>query len=238
MLSALVLQRHTDRVQRSAQLPLTRVSLLCGPNGSGKSTVLDALNDLITGKPPFPDHDWTTSNVPIVPVGAAKAIFCFSFERDNPRTVDLRWAHSGAAPAAVVSRCRSHGQSNYALLSAAFDNEAFDVMVLDEPEAALDLDGLLQLRELLMSTDKQVLLATHSPLLLSLKGEQEVSILEFGPQPGYAERVLQAYVGVLRGERVARVPRLELADEGDDSDTREDARGFLVKRVRRPLTRS
>jgi predicted ATPase len=73
---------------------------------------------------------------------------------------------------------RSHGEGFLELLETKFNGYGFYLM--DEPEAPLSFTstlGLLGRLDLLRSTDAQVVVATHSPLLTALPG---ATILELG----------------------------------------------------------
>jgi len=195
-------------------VPLTRVTFLCGPNGSGKSTFVDGITELIHGQPSFLEREWTRENAPALVEGTGKAVLTFSFEKDNPRTARGHNVSAGVAATMFFAGQQSHGQSNYAHLGWAFAHEDFDVMVLDEPEAALDLDGLLWLRGMLLSTSKQVILATHSVLLLSLHEKPDVSVQLFGTEPNYVSRLIASYQAAVTGKRIPkskkRLPRPEI----------------------------
>lgn len=240
MLSQLELKHHLVRVMREPMIPLTRVTMLAGPNGSGKSTVLDALQELILNPS---RKEWTRETAPILVQGDCKAVYCLNFEKDNPRTTDPRYLKSGAYGAALISRFRSHGQSNYQLLCDSFDSDLFDVMVLDEPECALDLDGLIMLRERLISTKKQIIMATHSPMLLSLYATDDVSVQAFGPETDYLHRVLRTYRdAIMLGAIEEAMPRLRLDPEMEASKGQKKSRSKatpkgLTSREPRPLER-
>ena len=216
MLTLITLKKDTERVIRDASIPLTRVTFLCGPNGSGKSTVIDAIDEFINRVPR--DGGWTAEKAPIQIEGSAQAVLIYSMEKDNPRTLA-----GYDAPAAMVVRKiwaveRSHGQSNYSTLEDVFQMPDFDVMVLDEPESALDLDGLLWLRIMLMSTDKQVILATHSPVLLSLLGSPNVSVQNFG-EINYDQRLLASFSAACSGKTIPAMKK-RLKPVSEDSTCR------------------
>jgi predicted ATPase len=73
---------------------------------------------------------------------------------------------------------KSHGQCNMAFFASRFGIEG--LYLLDEPESALSPRKQLELRELLIRASQservQFIVATHSPILLSLPG---ASILSF-----------------------------------------------------------
>lgn len=172
-----------------------RVNILCGPNGCGKSTVLKALFP----QPKKRDGMWADNNI-------EEAIFLdtikvrvqttggmvrrFDFEANNPRVQrgyglmeprDFAMsAHRGAA------RAMSHGESQKKLFDNLLSSEAVygAMILLDEPEQALDIDGLVHLREILRGARSQFIIATHSPLLIL---EPQFNIIEM--VPGYQDKI-------------------------------------------------
>lgn len=210
MITKLTLMRDKERVQRDPCLATTKVTILCGPNGSGKSTFLDALHALINGRPTN-GKQWTAETAPLLVEGDAQAVMTFSFERDNPRMLNGHNLEAGQVVMRMLSNERSHGQSNFGQLEAAFEHPVVDVLVLDEPESALDLDGLLWLREKILATDKQVIIATHSIAILSLVGKSEdISVHSFGKEEAYFERLIASYHAISTGKRVLK-PKKRLA---------------------------
>jgi predicted ATPase len=76
---------------------------------------------------------------------------------------------------------RSHGESFLAVLRHRFDEQG--VYFLDEPEAALSFQsclGLLALLDTMRREGSQVLVATHSPLLVTLPGATLFELDEAG----------------------------------------------------------
>lgn len=206
---------HLSRMQHDAGIPLTRVTLLAGPNGSGKSTALDALRDLVFGH----GRTWQGHDIPVQVEGTCQALFFLSSEFDNPRLHSLRGPdgrpkHTQRFTPIETIRCldageMSHGQSNYREMEGAFTDDRFDVVVMDEPENALDLDGLGWLASQIRTTEKQVIVATHNPILLSLMNEPGGSVQVFGTNPEYATRVLDVYGQVIAGNAFGKVQTRE-----------------------------
>lgn len=212
MLTKITVQKNKDRMKRDCTFPLTRITLLCGPNGSGKSTCLDAARDLVN-KHPLDNmgREWTRETAPAIIEGEAKGIMTFSFERDNPRMLQGSNHDAREVVMMMLSRERSHGQSNFDKLQGAFENPSIDVMILDEPESALDLDGILWLRAQLLATDKQVVIATHNMAILSLIGQHDdVSMQIFGEEDGYYERLKASYLALCSDKKVPK-PKKRLA---------------------------
>lgn len=148
------------------------INVLVGPNGSGKSTVLRIIRD----------RDWAkrhgcqiwregpgdrNGNVPWV---------AFDGEQDNPR------AKHGMGPYQFVNVDGSHGQVQrrvYAFLTSRIERGC--VVLLDEPEVGLDMDGVDAMIRLITSrTDCQWIIASHDFQVWAIPGGQVVELV-----PGY-----------------------------------------------------
>lgn len=166
------------------------VTFLVGENGSGKSTIVEALAAGYSRR----GHAGAEENV----VGPAESV------EDSP----LRWhlwldTDPMASPAGFVLRAelmhgylagvspprgtttgyneRSHGESFLALIRDRFADIGF--YLLDEPEAALSFTaqlGLLGLLGDMVAEGSQVVVATHSPLLIALPGATIWELGEWG----------------------------------------------------------
>ena len=136
----------------------TGVNLLVGPNGSGKSTVLEAIYEKSCR--PFSYAEVETSG----PVG----VYYFDLEKGNVRTKNTL-DNDGLAGFQVMSHFRSHGQVNKDLVKGLLDSEKIrdGVSMLDEPDQALDYDGIISLSSWLSrSKAKQIIVSVHNPLLV------------------------------------------------------------------------
>lgn len=171
------------------------VTFLLGENGSGKSTLLEA----IAAKYPREGHFTPFAHV----VGPT------SSREDSPLGRHLRCdVHKHASPAGFFLRAemmhaflshvddnehergswggermqaRSHGESFLAVLRHRFDEVG--VYFLDEPEAALSFRsslGLLALLDTMAREGSQVIVATHSPLLVALPGATKLQLDDEG----------------------------------------------------------
>lgn len=161
------------------------VTFLLGENGSGKSTLIEAIAATYDRRGHFTPH----ANV-IGPGGSRE---------DSPLSNHIKCeTHKHASPAGFFLRAemmhsflsavddneneraswgnesmqeRSHGESFLAVLRHRFDEVG--VYFLDEPEAALSFRsslGLLSLLNTMANEGSQVIVATHSPLLVALPG--------------------------------------------------------------------
>lgn len=163
-----------------------RVTFFVGENGTGKSTVLEAIAALCG----FPveggsqDHVRTTTEsdaanaladamrpswLPRVRTGfflRAESFFGLAGYVDEVGDVGL----SGGKEL----REQSHGESVLALLSHRLGDMERSVILMDEPEAALSPSRQLAFLGLLRQWDaaetNQIIIATHSPIILSYPG--------------------------------------------------------------------
>lgn len=166
----------------------TPVTFLVGENGSGKSTLLEAVAECCGFNPEggsrdhhravFEDRsplaqalrlEW----MPKVIEGfflRAESFFNFASYLEGTQT-DFR-AYGGTS-----LHQQSHGESFLALFTDRFEQGIF---ILDEPEAALSpqrqLSFLRILHDLAASGGAQFLIATHSPMLLTLPGATVLSL--------------------------------------------------------------
>lgn len=189
---------HLPIFQATNEVELNRrVVFFVGENGSGKSTLLSAIaraagihiwehadrsrghvNPHEERLAECLDLRWRDGDKP-------GAFFSAENFRDFAERLDA-WAASDPGLYSYFGGSslteKSHGQCNMAFFASRFGIEG--LYLLDEPESALSPRKQLELRELLIraaeSERAQFIVATHSPLLLSLPG---ASILSFdGPR--------------------------------------------------------
>ena len=170
------------------------VTFLVGENGSGKSTLVEALAAI------YPRGGHATPS--------ARVVGPDSSEEDSPLAFHLRpQLNRMASPAGFFLRAeamhtflaavdaadearawggqkmqqQSHGESFLAVLRHRFDEPG--VYFLDEPEAALSFQSslaLLSLLDTMRREGSQVIVATHSPLLVALPGATLLELSERG----------------------------------------------------------
>jgi predicted ATPase len=174
------------------------VTFLVGENGSGKSTLVEALAAV------YPRRGFATPYAD--KLGPAES------SEDSPLMYHLRArTHPRASPAGFFLRAeamhqylagidtdlqqagawdgeqlatRSHGESFLAVLRHRFGEVG--VYFMDEPEAALSFRSCLALIALLdemRAEGSQVIVATHSPLLVALPGAALLELGEWGIRP-------------------------------------------------------
>jgi len=127
-------------------------NLLIGPNGSGKSTLFE----LLTVNPKC-----THKSADVVISGGN--FFAFDFEKHNPRKKSYF-----DNPSDIVMRFKSHGESNKAILDMLKTDSCKDyIVLLDEPEQALDVKGIANFRKIVQKTKaSQMIIITHHPFLI------------------------------------------------------------------------
>jgi predicted ATPase len=175
------------------------VTFLIGENGAGKSTLVEAIAVAAGFNPEGGSQDFRFAT------RATESSLgdCLTLTRgiSKPRTGFFLRAESYYNVASEIERLgeksirhygghspheRSHGESFLDLVTHRFGPHG--LYILDEPEAALSVRGCLALvarMAQLAAEDCQLIVATHSPILLSLPG---AAILEVG-EDGAVERV-------------------------------------------------
>jgi predicted ATPase len=180
-------------VQETARLALDApVTFFAGENGSGKSTLLRALahrcgihiwedsERTSASRNPFTerlyeciDVRWTDGSMP-------GSFFAAEIFRNFAELVDA-WAASDPGLLAYFGGSslteKSHGQCNMAFFESRFRIPG--LYLLDEPESALSPRRQLELLRIIAEAsgrgDAQFIVATHSPLLMSLPGSRILS---------------------------------------------------------------
>ncbi|GAA4972341.1 AAA family ATPase [Actinoplanes utahensis] len=195
----------------------TPVTLLAGDNGSGKSTLIEAIAVAAGFNPEggSTSFDFATratesslgEHLTLVRNAGRRPRTGFFLRAESFYNVateierlDVTASYGGVSP-----HQRSHGESFLDLAAHRFGPGG--LYLLDEPEAALSVQGclalLLRIADL-VAAGSQFVIATHSPILLACPG---ATILEIGPGGAVAE------VPFDRAEPVA-MTRAFLADPG------------------------
>lgn len=159
------------------------LNLLAGPNGSGKSTILRVVRDETFGdNNGCQVHRTGERNLEWV---------AFDSEQDNTR------ARGGMGPLQFVNAAGSHGEvqkRTYHYISERLQPGM--LMLLDEPEAAMDLDGVNRLSGIITARkDVQWVVATHSPFLWGMARLPGAKLIEL--RPGYVQAAMARYRGML-----------------------------------------
>lgn len=178
------------------------VTILVGENGTGKSTLIEAIAVAYGFNPEggtknfnFATHAthsglWEYLSLVKSPRRARDGFFlrAESFYNVASNIDDLDAEGGLGAPVidsygGISLHEQSHGESFLALVRSRFSGHG--VYILDEPEAALSpmrLMTLISEMQRLVRTDSQLILATHSPILMTFPGAQVLQIDENGMQ--------------------------------------------------------
>jgi predicted ATPase len=217
-------------VQGLGELPFGAVTVLAGDNGSGKSTVIEAIA-VATGfnaegggrNLRFETHATHSELAEWLHLRWAKRPSWGWFLRAE--TFYGMATHIANDPELQKLKtpfpelhARSHGQSFLALADSRFADRGLYLM--DEPESALSIQGQMRLLRLVhdgVARGAQFVLATHSPLLMSLPGALIYELSDDGIERVAYDEVRA--VGLWR-TFMANPDRLldPLLSEDDDSD--------------------
>lgn len=165
----------------------TPVTILTGENGSGKSTLLEALATLAgfatTGGGAWAGENDTAENSPVALANRLRAGWLPKMKKG--------WFLK-AQSFAEVSRqtaggylSMSHGEGFSNMIGDRMRGQG--VYLLDEPEAALSpsrqVELLVFLSEIQQRADAQVIMATHSPILMAVPNATLLQITHRGIGP-------------------------------------------------------
>ena len=167
-------------------IPLIRfgpgVNVLAGPNGSGKSTILRVLRD----------RDWAQSQECEVHREGDRNLewVAFDGEQDNPRFKKDR------GPLQFVDSVGSHGQVQRRVFRFLEERLApGNLVLMDEPEAALDIDGAFSLRRMVETrSDVQWIIASHHPAIWRMPSAQIIEL-----HPGHVGRTMELWRSAVCG---------------------------------------
>ncbi|MEU4624123.1 AAA family ATPase [Actinoplanes sp. NPDC023801] len=172
----------------------TPVTLLCGDNGSGKSTLIEAIAVAAGFNPEGgttafnfatrPTESSLGGHLTLVRTAGRKPRTGFFLRAESYYNVATEIERLGVTGSygGVSPHQRSHGESFLDLVAHRFGPGG--LYLLDEPEAALSVQGclalLLRIADL-VADGSQFVIATHSPILLACPG---ATILEIGAGGG------------------------------------------------------
>lgn len=173
------------------------ITLLAGENGSGKSTILEAIAEAIGFAPEGGELE-RLGALPAVPRSVLKGALHPVLTDTRPRNGYYLRAESFFNVAALIDsdstlspdvslyggvplHQQSHGESFLALAANRFGRDG--LYLLDEPEAALSVAGVLALVAIIdraAAEGAQFIVATHSPILLVCPGARIYELDETG----------------------------------------------------------
>ena len=156
------------------------VNILAGPNGSGKSTILRVMRD----------RDWAQENeCQSWREGEANLEWvAFDGEQDNPRF------KPGRGPLQFISHVGSHGEVQKRVYAFLYERiEPGMLVMLDEPEAALDMAGISQLIAYIAQRgDVQWVIASHHPAIWKIPGARLIEL-----RPGHVKQMIAVWQGLV-----------------------------------------
>jgi predicted ATPase len=175
------------------------VTILVGENGTGKSTLLEAIAVAVGFNPEgggrnftFSTNDshselWKYIETPMsfMPRDGyflrAESLYNLASDIDEMDGVPSFDPPIIQSYGGVSLHKQSHGESFMALISNRFGGEG--LYILDEPEAALSPMRLLSLLseiDRLVNADSQIIIATHSPILMAYPKAEIIELSEDG----------------------------------------------------------
>lgn len=176
-----------------APLMLTRpIALITGENGAGKSTLVEAIAVAAGANPEGGSRHARFSTTP---ESASQLAHHLTITRSaNPRDVFFLRGETYAGLARYHASLRedplahlpelSHGQGLMHLVRTRFG--AGSLVLLDEPEDGLSVFAQLELLGIawhLGQAGAQLVISTHSPILLGIPGAQLIEVSEHGITP-------------------------------------------------------
>ena len=176
------------------------ITIIVGENGTGKSTLLEGIavlagyNEAGGGKGYMPvDHSRAIEVMGGTLSQALRASWLpkitngwfFRAESFFPvaRYLDLMARESGGVPPDFLSH--SHGEGFLRFFKERCQRQG--IFIFDEPESALSPSRQIEFLKLLQVMDRsghcQVIMATHSPLLMAYPGAQLLQLTKYGLDP-------------------------------------------------------
>ena len=176
------------RQLREEGLDLAPATVLVGPNGSGKSTIVEAIAMAFglsgEGGSIHARHATRPSESPLwqdLVLARSGGKRWGYFLRAESMHGLLTYLERDAGDGEGL-HARSHGESFIDVVLSRFDSPG--LYLLDEPESALSFDSSLSLLshllDLLREGGRQVVMATHSPILAALPGAVVLELDEEG----------------------------------------------------------
>lgn len=178
------------------------VTMLVGENGTGKSTLLEGIAVAFGFNPEGGSRNYSFStNDTHSPLGDKLLLTKSDYPEDgfflraeslyNAATYleELDEIKTFAPPLAPAYggkslHCQSHGESFLSIVQNRFRGNG--LYILDEPEAALSPKRLLTLMteiDRLVKHNSQLIIATHSPILMAFPGAEILELSESGISP-------------------------------------------------------
>lgn len=154
------------------------INILAGPNGCGKTSLIEAIKHEIEIADSTVARIIRDASVPV------------TFYSGEVATVKLSHKAS-ASDGDMTARHESHGQGLRAYLESLRNIDGEHVVVMDEPETALDFFAVADLcQTIAMKSDTvQFIISSHHPLVFTMKNANTINMSR--EEGNYANRVLQ-----------------------------------------------
>lgn len=168
------------------------ITVIVGENGAGKSVLLESVaeafgfpleggslaeqRESIEGKSALGDYLQLVR-------GASRTRDGLFFRAETAHSFQDFLASRGSDRGKALLN-QSHGESSLALIGSSTVGQG--LWILDEPESGLSFQGQLTLLQLLLDhvrAEGQVILCTHSPVLMAVRGALLLEIGEWGIRP-------------------------------------------------------
>lgn len=174
------------------------INILAGSNGSGKSTLLRAIMSTTHStalRSPSANLEISDPRFPL-PL----------FHHSADEVVKTEDTNKGSNLLSLQANAESHGQtlSKYLLGLENLVNPS--IVLLDEPETALDLDHLLGFTDIVqekLELGMQFVIATHHPVLWMMEGSHFIT---FGKNRKYVKECLAIFREVSSSKKARTVP--------------------------------
>ncbi len=170
-----------ERINRDSIDFLSRVSLLVGPNGCGKSSILSLIEGLSNKAKCVRENHKKCAKIDYTCQGGLIVNYL-----DTEKTLRTQSYFGNNVMTQLAMKFSSHGESMRLYWREMMkEQEKESVFCVDEPETGLDLPAQFEFVKLVETTPHQYIIATHSPVLWSIKG---ASLITLGKDPSFVEK--------------------------------------------------
>lgn len=172
------------------------INLLVGPNGSGKSSLLKAVMQSTSGRVAT-HHAQVEITDPRFPMPL--------LYHSSDEVVKSEDINKGSNLLSLQARTESHGQTLSKYLHNLSNLVDPSIVLIDEPETALDLDNLLTFRDTIqdkVDEGMQFVIATHHPVLWMI---EDSKVINFGPNRKYMRECLKVFREISNSKKAKKV---------------------------------
>lgn len=173
-----------DRCGRAEFTFKPGINILAGSNGSGKSTLLQAIMKSTGSK--------VSTQVAQIQISDPRFPLPLLFHSAD-EVVKREDSNKGSNLLSLQANAESHGQTLSKYLLSLENLVDPSIVLIDEPETALDLDHLLGFSDIIqdkVAEGVQFIIATHHPVLWMM---DDVNIITFGDNKKYVKECLAIF---------------------------------------------